>query len=248
MHNPVVVNQFSLGYSLSAPDHLIFAKTSLASQTDQPPKPKKLPGKYGKFLNSNSINWLLAEKIAIEKLAIASQVHGSNVRYVSSPGIYRDIDGFYTDQPEIFLTIRTADCAVVFVSAPEIPAVGIAHAGWRGANANIVANLIGQMSKRWDTDPALFLVAVSPHIKQCCYSVGDEFKNFFKSQYLRRKSNQLYLDLEKVIIDQLIESGIRQENLAASQHCTSCGSLPLYSYRAQQKTANRLLSVVAIQE
>lgn len=245
MRNAIQVTQTSIKYSLSSQNHVIFAETSLASQTDQPPK---LPEKLGKFLNSNSTNWLLEKNISIKKLAIASQVHGSDVEYINSPGVFENIDGFYTDRPEIFLTIRTADCAAVFLSVPEIPAVGIAHVGWRGARARIVGNLIGQMMERWKVDPASFRVAVSPHIKNCCYSVGEEFRDYFQPQYLLHRNDQLYLDLEKMITDQLIESNIKEENFAVSPHCTSCSQLPLYSYRSQQKTSNRLLSIICIKD
>jgi len=247
MRNAIEVNQTSISYSLSSHNHIIFAKTSLASQVDRSPKQNELPGEYGKFLTLNSINWLLEENIPMGRLALASQVHGSDIMYVNSPSVYQNIDGFYTDCPEIYLTIRTADCAAVFVSVPEIPAVGIAHVGWRGARLNIVGNLIEQIMKRWSVDPVLFRIAVSPHIRNCCYSVGNEFNEYFQTQYLQRHNNQLHLDLEKVIIDQLETSGIDRENLSVSADCTSCSNLPLYSYRAQQKTSNRLLSIICIQ-
>jgi YfiH family protein len=181
-------------------------------------------------------------------LVLAQQVHDKKICYISEPGIYLDIDGFYTDHPEIYLTIRTADYAAVFISIPEIPVVGIAHVGWRGAKANIIGNLIEQIKKRWDINSKSIHVAVSSHIKPCCYEVGAEFMSYFKSQYLKQHNSRLYLDLEKVIIEQLIELGIDMENLSFSQNSTSCSRLPLYSYRAQQKTSNRLLSVISIQK
>lgn len=245
-HGECKITQTSINYSLSSHEHIVFAKTSLASRTNQPRRPAKIPEEFDKFLNSNSVQWIWKENIPIERLAIASQVHGNDVKYINSPGVYEDIDGFYTDCPDIYLTIRTADCAAIFVSVPEIPAVGIAHAGWRGTKANIVGNLIFQMTERWSIDPALFRVAVSPYIKQCCYSVGEEFREYFEPRYLRRDDNRLFLDLEKVIVDQLITSNIKEENITVSQDCTSCTSLPLYSYRAQQKTSNRLLSIISI--
>ena len=134
----------------------------------------------------------------------------------------------------------------IFISIPEIPAVGMAHVGWRGARANIIGNLVNQMSKRWKYNSASIRIAISPHIKSCCYEVGNEFENYFQPQYLKHRTNKLYLDLEKVIIEQLMEFDIDKENLNVSSDCTFCSNLPLYSYRAQQKTTNRLLSVIAI--
>lgn len=245
-HNSIEISSISISYPRLSHKRNILAKTSLASQIHSVDQSQPtVPGNH-KFLNQNSLHWLLQEQISAERLALAQQVHGNEVQYVSKPGVYQNIDGFYTDRPEVYLTIRTADCAAVFISIPELPAVGIAHVGWRGARANIVGNLIRQMTKQWSVDPASFRIAISPHIKNCCYSVGEEFKDYFQSQYLLHRNGKLYLDLEKVIADQLIEVNIKEENFTISPDCTSCSSLPLYSYRAQQKTSNRLISIISI--
>lgn len=245
--NSIHISPISIGYPDISKKAAVFAKTSLAVPFDQSQYLHPVPEKYRKYLDANSLHWLGEEKIAPERLALARQVHGNKVHYIDAPGIYPDIDGFYTDLPEIYLTIRTADCAAILVSVPDIPVVGIAHAGWRGAKADIVGNLIDQMKQRWNVDAERFQVAVSPHIRACCYEVGAEFVDYFRAQFLQRKNGKLHLDLERVIVHQLQERGIAEKNILVSPHCTSCSSLPLYSYRAQNQTTNRLLSVIAIQ-
>lgn len=249
MLNAIEITKTSIDYPGLSDNQIIFAKTSLAPLPDKSLNKNSseiLPAEYEKYINSQSLLWLNNQKIPVKNLVLAEQVHGNKVEYVSKPGIYQNLDGFYTDYPKIYLLIRTADCAAVFVSIPEIPAVGIAHVGWRGARANIVGNLIKKMMRRWNADPTLLRIAVSPHIRNCCYSVGEEFNEYFQPQYLQRHKSQLYLILENVIMDQLLEFGIEKQNINISTECTSCSSLPLYSYRAQQKTKNRLLSMIAI--
>lgn len=245
--NRIKISPISIEYPNLADKNRVFAGTSLAAESPSSHH-QQIPKEYETYLDADSLIWLSQEKIPVERLALARQVHGKEVRYIDSPGVYPNIDGFYTDCPEIYLTIRTADCAAVFVAAPDVPVVGLAHAGWRGAQANIIGNLIDQMTRRWNIGPKWIQIAVSPHIRSCCYEVGTEFVNYFPPQFLREEGSRLRLDLEKVLLQQLKGRDIPSSNILTTAHCTSCSPLPLYSYRAQQKTTKRLFSVIALRE
>jgi YfiH family protein len=197
------------------------------------------------LLSQESVQWLTAEKIPLSRLVLARQVHGASVKHVTEPGIHADADGLFTDRKDLYLTIRTADCAAVLLYCPEVPAVGIAHAGWRGARANIVENLVQSMRDRWTLNPSSLNVAVSPHIKNCCYIVGEEFNDFFPGEFLEHVNGDLYFDLGKVLLKQLMRQNISLNNITVAPFCTACSEVPLYSYR-KQKTAKRLLNIVSI--
>lgn len=189
--------------------------------------------------------WLRREKLSADALAVASQVHGAAVCYAGNPAVFPGVDALYTDLPGLPLGIRTADCAAVIISFPRIPAVGIAHAGWRGAAGKIVSNLVDAMLARWPENPAAIRVAVSPHIRKCCYQVGAEFPDIFPEHLLPARQGRLYFDLEMSLREELRVCGIPAENVTIPPFCTACSPIPLYSYR-RNKTARRLLSVVEI--
>lgn len=223
------------------------ALTSLAVEqfAGETPVPKADDAAYGGLLSGEALAWLKHEKIPLSNLALARQVHGAKVRYVAEPGLYKGVDGFFTDREDLYLTIRTADCAAVMISSTETPLVGIAHAGWRGARGNIVGELFQSMNTQQPLDTGLLKAAIAPHIKKCCYNVGEEFRDFFPSESLQRQAGKLYFDLEKVILAQLQQQGILRQNIAVTPFCTACSSLPLHSFR-KQKTAKRLLNLIAI--
>ncbi|RMH76571.1 MAG: laccase domain-containing protein [Calditrichaeota bacterium] len=226
----------------------IVARTSLAPDpASAPPNPPFSPSEPPPLLPSELEPWLYREGIPADRLALARQVHGAAVQYVDRPGVYEGIDGFFTDRPGLWPGIRTADCLAVMVSFPEIPAVGIAHAGWRGLRSGIVPRLLDQMRRRWPVNPENIRIAVSPHIRQCCYEVGEEFTGYFPPEALHFWNGRWFFSQEAALLIQLARWNIPRRNLIISPLCTHCSEVPLYSYR-KNRTAGRLLSVIGIRE
>jgi polyphenol oxidase len=101
--------------------------------------------------------------------AEARQVHGSHVVAVDAPGMAGEADGLWTTRRGLPLAVFTADCFGVVLSADE--AVGVAHAGWRGAASGIVAVLRESMESAGHSPSR---AAVGPGIRPCCFEVGPE--------------------------------------------------------------------------
>jgi len=92
-------------------------------------------------------------------------------------------DGMMTDVPGVFLGIQTADCVPVLVADVRSRAVAAFHAGWRGTLARIVERGIGTMRLRYGSRPEDLVAVVGPSIGPCCYSVGEEVRFEFESQF-----------------------------------------------------------------
>ncbi|RMG23587.1 MAG: peptidoglycan editing factor PgeF [Methanobacteriota archaeon] len=187
--------------------------------------------------------WLSEHGIPFSRVVTAGQVHSNTVSYVDKPGHVPATDGLYTDHSNLYLTIRTADCAAVMISTSTGSVIGIAHSGWRGTHRKIVQKLVEEIYNYSHEPPESYHVVISPHIKSCCYQVGQEFLDMFPSEVLLQRGKELFLNLEKAIQHQLISSGITESHIDSSPHCTACSSLPLYSYR-RQRTSHRLLNII----
>ena len=91
-------------------------------------------------------------------LVSAKQVHGSRVHTVNERPMndleIHGFDGLITSVPGIGLMIQQADCQAVLLFDPEKKAVGIAHVGWRGTVADIIAETIFAMGQAFSTEPA----------------------------------------------------------------------------------------------
>jgi hypothetical protein len=92
-------------------------------------------------------------------------------------------DAVMTNLPGVFLGIQTADCVPVLVADVRQRAVAAFHAGWRGTLARIVERGIGTMRLRYGSRPQDLVAAIGPSIGPCCYSVGEELRFHFESQF-----------------------------------------------------------------
>ena len=113
------------------------------------------------------------------------QIHSSLIRRVTADDMNKPLkgDGLLTDQPGVLLGIQTADCIPVLVADRKNRAVAAFHAGWRGTLARIVENGVGRMRLEFGSRPENLIASIGPGIGQCCYSVGDEVRQQFDSQF-----------------------------------------------------------------
>jgi YfiH family protein len=92
-------------------------------------------------------------------------------------------DGMMTDVPAVLLGVQVADCVPVLVADVKRKAVAAFHAGWRGTLRRIVERGIGRMQLRYGSRPEDLIAAIGPSIGACCYSVGEEVRHEFESQF-----------------------------------------------------------------
>jgi YfiH family protein len=185
---------------------------------------------------------------AAGRLASAKQVHSSRCLYAATAGRIGEADALITDQPGLLLAVRTADCLPIFVADPEHRAVAAIHAGWRGIVAGILAEVLGRMAERFGSRPDALLVALGPAIGACCYEVGPEVAARFRELFPEREdlNGRARLDLAEAARRQLLEAGVRQEQLALAGLCTRCLADEFYSWRRDGPRTGRMLSVIGI--
>ncbi len=114
----------------------------------------------------------------------ARQIHSDLVlRIEAAPPAPLTGDALVTDVPGIVLAVKTADCVPVLLVDTKRRAVAAIHAGWRGVLKRIVEKCVGELRRQYGTDPRDVRAAIGPGIAACCYSVGDEVRDAFESQF-----------------------------------------------------------------
>ncbi|MGH9556085.1 MAG: peptidoglycan editing factor PgeF [Terriglobales bacterium] len=119
-----------------------------------------------------------------ETLVPLKQVHSDTIHVVESPPKRPRVgDGQITRARGLLLAVQTADCLPVMLVDPQHRAVGIFHAGWRGTLARIVEKGVAAMRLHFRSDTGKLLAAIGPGIHSCCYTVGEEVRDRFASQF-----------------------------------------------------------------
>ena len=146
------------------------------------------------------------------------QVHGNNVVRVSFADDGKTIpncDALITNDPKVTLCVRVADCLPISVIDKKGHSFGLIHAGWRGLENGIIKHTIELMQKELKIVNFKLKINIGPHI---CAKHYDQ-------------------DLAKNAVAQLVELGIKKENIKIDSRCTF-EDLSLFSYR-RDKTDKR---------
>jgi YfiH family protein len=176
------------------------------------------------------------------------QIHGDNILVAEAPVASAqgrsDADAFITNEKNLPIAIRTADCVPVFIFDTQHTAIGLAHAGWKGTYKSIAVKTVQKMQKQYASQVSGLRIVLGPSIRECCYKVGEEFRDYFPS-HVRQKEGYLYADMIGANRDQLLQVGVRPENIIDSGLCTCCNK-NYFSFRRDGIKAGRMISLIML--
>lgn len=195
----------------------------------------------GEFLDSLGLN--------PEKLFLVKQVHGENLVRITPQTVSTGnmmADGLMTNCPGAVIGVLTADCLPVFLCDPVKQAVGIVHSGWRGALHGIAPKMVSAFQQNFRSRAEDIRVAFGPCIGPASYEVGAEFEAMFPGFYHPRSEDKGFFDLAGYVRKSLADAGIKPEHIHESMRCTFKESESFYSYRRENQTRERILSVISL--
>ncbi|WP_051670252.1 peptidoglycan editing factor PgeF [Bryobacter aggregatus] len=171
--------------------------------------------------------------------AWAKQIHSDRVIRATTEGLQGEADAVVTTVPELWVSIRTADCLPILLADPGAGVVAAVHAGWRGTAAKIVAKTVEKMVEL-GAELTTIHAAIGPGIGLCCFEVGPEVSSEFGV------TGRSCIDLAGVNERQLQLAGLELENIWISAQCTKCNPELFHSYRAEPGTAGRMVSAIRL--
>ena len=192
--------------------------------------------------------------IEINNLYIPRQTHTNNVKRIKM-GIYlEETDGLITNIKGSCIGINTADCLPVLLYDPTHHAAATLHAGWRGLVGRIVTKGIEMMKYEFGSVASDLLCAVGPTISVEIYEVGDELKPLvaeagfpIEDIFIDRADwTKSHLDLKVAIRFELLNCGVKKENIEISDICTYQHSSKYFSARKLSINSGRIFSGVIL--
>lgn len=193
----------------------------------------------------------IREWFNVDDTVFLNQVHGTDIlKYDGSEITIMDGDGIVTNSQGCAIGIFTADCVPVLLADEEKRAVAAIHSGWKGTIGNIVSKGIDSMIENYNSNPANIKAYIGPHNRECCYEVSEELIMRFSNEDIFKNhiiSNGRMLNLKSCVEIELINRGVKKENIIDLNLCTHCSEkIKLYSYRKEEEKMGRLFSFVFI--
>jgi hypothetical protein len=194
------------------------------------------------------------------RLTACWQVHGSDVRIVKDHDDARNdeerCDALATSAHNVLIGVKTADCVPVLLADAMTGAVAAVHAGWRGTLAEIVSETLVRMRTEFGTNPSDVLAAIGPAALSCCYEVGPEVIEAFRSRFENgsdlftpTRDGHALIDLHRANREQMIETGVNPDLIYTAPMCTICRTDLFFSYRREKERygkTGRLMSVIGV--
>lgn len=140
-------------------------------------------------------------------------------------------DALISDKPNLILTLTVADCLPIYFYDPIKKLIALAHAGWRGLVAKIPEKVIASFSGNYNSASKDILVFIGPHIQSCCFEVQEDVARLFKGSEVVERQSKKFVDLSSSARQQLVDQGVKADNIKSSLDCTHCLEDKYFSFR-----------------
>ena len=191
----------------------------------------------------------------VESIFDVWQVHSADVICTSNPrpldATHEKGDAILTDNPEVTLFMRFADCVPVLLHDPVRRVIGVVHAGWQGTVKKVVKHAVEKMMDQYGSRSGDILAGIGPSIGPDHYQVGADVLEQVQASFGKRADEILintngktHLDLWKANAILLEEARVGSVEIAGM--CTACDLDRWYSHRAEHGKTGRFGAFLAL--
>ena len=184
------------------------------------------------------------------------QVHSADVIFADEPRPldtdYQKADIMLTDNPQVTLFMRFADCTPILLYDPKKQVAGIVHSGWLGTVRGAPRVAVQAMKNRYSSNPADILAAIGPAIGPDHYEVGEDVILQVQDAFgadaeslLEKHGESVHFNLWKGNQILLEEAGVQQIETASI--CTACRTNDWFSHRGEKGKTGRFGAMIALE-
>lgn len=200
-------------------------------------------------------------KVHYNDICRPKQTHTDKVEKIldGDEGIYNpkfnDVDGLVTNIKHKALVTCFADCTPLIFYDPIKNVIANTHSGWKGTYQEIGAKTVEKLIHDYGCNPKDIICCVGPHIRQCHFEVEKDVKDMFYNKFKHLKDINNYISGEGpkynintlgINTENLLNLGIKQENIIDSKICTVCKKDICHSFRAEKELSGRSIALIEI--
>ncbi|MCG8405344.1 MAG: polyphenol oxidase family protein [Phycisphaerales bacterium] len=184
--------------------------------------------------------------LPFEGLTAPNQIHSPHVLRVRPEDVgagredrntaLRFVDGLICDLEDVALMQFSADCPILVLVEPSRRILATAHASWRGTVTQIATELVRQLRREFDIDPARLLAGLCPCAGPLEYEVGEEVRRIALARlpdaerFFPQEGRTWRFDMRSANVDQLIRAGLDPSNISVASISTM-SDRRFYSHR-----------------
>jgi YfiH family protein len=199
------------------------------------------------------------------------QVHGNRASRAVHGGELPAADILTNDDPAMAIAVQAADCVPILIADTRTGVVAAALAGWRGLAARVPALAVEALATTFGSRAGDLMAATGPSIGPCCYEVGRDVRDAFRSAGFgadclarwftdeparlagnppfpgrspRANAGHWFFDGWRSVREQLESAGIPPESIHVARLCTGSHPGVFCSYRRDGAGAGRLAGVI----
>lgn len=156
------------------------------------------------------------------------------------------VDGMYSYDSDVLLTMCYADCVPVYFYSPKHHFIALAHAGWKGTVGRISEEILEHII----FDLKDLQVVIGPATSNS-YEINDDIKAQFEalpvdaSTFIDTRGEDRHgIDLKEANRQLLIRAGVPSENIDVTDYATSENLDLFFSYRVEKSKTGRMLAFI----
>ena len=197
-----------------------------------------------------------AAELGVEpsKVYFLQQVHGTELVRIDADHdresvLFERGDAIASDDPQVAVGVRTADCVPILVADEASGTVAAIHGGWRGLVAGVIDAGV-QVLRETGTDQTRWLAAIGPHISVGAFEVSEDVAAQLvdcvgaESVVERSPGAKPRVNLRQVAARQLESLGFQPGRIDHVEGCTVRDPERFFSYRRSGKASGRHLSAI----
>ena len=183
------------------------------------------------------------------------QVHSADVVTANAPHYFSPpefkADAIISNNPDVTLFMRFADCTPVLLFDPTNNAIGMAHAGWLGTVRRVASAMVKAMSAAYGTRPADLIAGIGPSIGPDHYEVGQDVVERVQQTFhqdsgtlIIHREGRMFFDLWQANKLDLEQAGV--SNIENSGQCTACHTDDWFSHRGEKGKTGRFGAIMGL--
>lgn len=207
----------------------------------------------------------LAEALEMDKTKFVKpiQTHTSVVKCIDKvmeSQDLQDVDGLITNQKDVILTTKNADCILFLFYDPVKKVIANVHSGWKGTFQKIAEKTVVKMVEFYQSNPADIICCICPSIRKCHFEVDEDVKDLcaeifkFTNQLEdfievgEMKNGKIKYMMDTVLINQILleKLGLKKSNIIDCGICSVCNQDRVHSARAEGENFKRATAIISL--